>query len=176
MYHEIDKELKQLSIKNIQIYNTAYIWQDIQFVLKNYGIDKHPLYNLQCYFENDISHLERSIFDFVNSNMFGCAISSYFMYKKLKLNHFLKEYKEKKLINSKNVKTNFCELFGDNAEWIFEKSNFKQQSNIENKTIKIITIFNLVEIEKEEDLFENNYLKICDLEFKCFLLENIVKA
>lgn len=163
MYQTIQSEFKDMNIKNIQIYNTAYIWMDVRNVLKMFKIDHKHLFNLNFYQDADITQLEYSAYNFYKKGMCGCSLSCIKTIRNLEENISVREFDKNKMLLSMDRDSTFSALLDTKSKWFFEKSNFltyeTKDISKNNTHSKIVTVFGVKEVSVD-NLYRNTFYDI----------------
>lgn len=168
LYDHIIQLYRKLKIKNIQIYNMAYVWLDVKIILSNYiGITSHlpnPS-NLQYGFINDKSILLDYCYRFTKKGCISQAINIVETLDNLNHNIIMQEYHDNKIIGT-TQHTMFSDILGIKNSFLFDKITHDKLDSFNIKT-GLITINGTVPFTKLQldDIFHNDFYEIKSTRF-----------
>jgi hypothetical protein len=141
--------LRKMEVKNIQIYNLAYIWSDPMIISNR--VSKEVTENFIRSTKSDISLIACRFRRFLDANRIGHATSLYNLKETLEKSlSFCEIYKKQILATNEN--TMFSNLLGEKCSFIFNKAT------VDNKNVYLKKV-NIAELSK------NAYLDVNDAEF-----------
>ncbi|KAI4291896.1 hypothetical protein PAPHI01_1170 [Pancytospora philotis] len=110
--------MKQLSIKNIQIYNNAFLWSDPMIVTGD--VMSAQCSSLQRNHEHDLATIEQKIKRFMDTNCLGHAVDLFGLRSALKESTAVREVSELKL-RATDPRNQYSDLLGENCSYLFNK-------------------------------------------------------
>lgn len=175
LYDHIIQLYKKLKIKNIQIYNMAYVWLDVKIILLNYaGITDHlpSPSNLQYGFINDKAILLDYCYRFTKEGYISQAINVVETLDNLDHNIIMQEYNKHKIVAT-TQHTMFSDILGIKNSFLFDKITHDKLDNFSTKT-GLVTINGITPFIKSQlnDIFHNEFCEIKSIRF----IQTIKKA
>lgn len=123
---EILRLYEKLSIRNLQLYNTTYVWSDPLFVsskaslLGNMRIKK-AMQRLKIQRDEDLKKIKSNLAVFISKDYVGQAVSLIKLYKKISLSVVCKEIESKEILAKKETAM-FSDLLGGECAYLFGKA------------------------------------------------------
>ncbi|KAI5169348.1 hypothetical protein PAEPH01_0637 [Pancytospora epiphaga] len=125
-HKNIHKLMKKMSIKNIQIYNNAYIWTDPMILTGDSESYLVHISKFNLMHRRDLGTIESKIASFLESGMIGHAISLTKLYKGLEEAVCIKEVASFKILAT-DGKTMYSGLLGEQCDYLFNKITVKHE-------------------------------------------------
>ncbi|KAI5151424.1 hypothetical protein ENBRE01_2129 [Enteropsectra breve] len=168
MIQPVLAKMKKMDIKNVQIYNTAYIWLDPMIVTGKF-IDR-KIADFVKAGRAVPSTMRIQVKDAMEQDKIGCAASTINMIKYAE-NHISLCEAEKLEIVAKESKTCWSELLGDGCSFLFDKIVVGHKRSEEGT---LDTLYNKGSMQNIESVFENKFEYAVSEEFKNWFMADRV--
>ncbi|ORD94506.1 hypothetical protein ECANGB1_634 [Enterospora canceri] len=159
MYDEVKQIYRRLRVANIQVYNMAYVWRDIQEILKKgscgFGIFNRfsKLADVDCVVVNDRGVIQKMCYEYAKGGIHSGAYSCYRILVKMNNNNVI----ENRV--GENDTTVFGNMLGSRNSRLFRKRCNLDEFVATRKQRGILTVEGVVAMEVDE-AFRNKYIEI----------------